>query len=420
MARKRKAPEPWRDKPLYKNVMAVLALVAAASGLIGGAYNLLTKKAPEVVHDNTELIVDRSQAMHEPWEKTTRLDAAQSAGKAVVATIAEGENLALRQFGGPCQDSNTDLVVPFAQHNAKRVQTRLASLTAAGKAPLNRAINEAIGDFGDQKHFEGANRRILVITGSDDTCQEPELREAIRDKLAADASGAYKIRLDFRFIGIGLRPEQQRNLSELAKIAGGRAVFADHPEEVEPLLRSEVHATTSQEQPQPSSGLGGRSSQPAPTGDAAGRGSQSSDVQAPPATAQPTEGEKATVRRDTKEMVNTLAAGVDHLNDALASIQKGDFEAARHATDAGRAAAANSQGLIPLDASGRGQFPALRAASGKCFELYKKLLDRASEMISFYEKKDFDSYQRSAGEFERLAKEFNRTKQQVTDLLAHM
>jgi len=420
VARKREGPEPWGDKPVYKNVMAVLALVAAASGLIGGAYNLLTKKAPEVVHDNTELIVDRSQAMHEPWEKTTRLDAAQSAGKAVVATIAEGENLALRQFGGPCQASSTDLVVPFAQHNAKRVQTKLANLTAAGNAPLNRAINEAIGDFGDQKRFEGANRRILVITGSDDTCQAPEVRQAIRDKLAADASGTYKIRLDFRFIGIGLRPEQQQNLTELAKITGGRVVFANHPEEVEPLLRSEVNAATNQEQPQPRSGLEERTSQPTAMGDAVGRGLQSSDVQGPPAAAQPTGGERVMVRRDTKQMVNTLTAGVDHLNEALVSIQKGDFEAARHATDAGRAAAANSLGLVPLDASGRGQFPALRAASGKCFELYKKLLDRASEMISLYEKKDFDSYQKSAADFERLAKEFNRTKQQVTDLLAHM
>ena len=404
--------------------MAVLALVAAVSGLIGGAHSLLTRKTSEVAHDNTELIVDRSQAMSEPWKGTTRLRAAESAAQTVVATIAAGENLALRQFGGPCQASNTQLVVPFAKSNAKPVQTQLANLNAAGNAgaPLNRAINEAIGDFGDQKRFEGANRRILVITGSDDTCQAPELREAIREKLAADASGSYRIRLDFRFIGIGLRPEQQQNLTELAKITGGRAVFANLPAEVEPLLRSEVRAAANQEQRQPPSGLAERTDQPKPIGVMAGHSSQSLEAQAPLATAQPTEGEKVTVRRDMKQLVDTLAAGVGHLNTALASIQKGDFEAARLAlaTIAAQAAALNSQGLIPLDARGREQFPELRDASGKCFGLYQKLAGLASEMISLYENKDFDSYQKSAAEFERQAKEFNRTKQQVTDLLAHM
>lgn len=241
--RKRKASWLLGDRPVYQNVMAAIALVAAVVGLIGGASSLLTRKAPGVVHDNTELIVDRSKAMGDPWEGTTKLQAAASAAKSVVATIATGENLALRQFGGPCQDSNSELVVPFAQNNARRVQSRLAGLSATGNTALNRAINEAIGDFADQKRFEGTNKRILVITGSDDTCQAAEVREAIREKLAADAAGAYKIRLDFRFIGLGLRPEQQQNLNELAKLTGGRAVFANHPSEVEPLLRSEVDPT---------------------------------------------------------------------------------------------------------------------------------------------------------------------------------
>jgi hypothetical protein len=61
------------------------------------------------------------------------------------------------------------LVVPFAQSNTTYDLTQLANLTVTGNVPLNRTINEAIGDFLDQKRFEGANRWILMITGSDDT-----------------------------------------------------------------------------------------------------------------------------------------------------------------------------------------------------------------------------------------------------------
>lgn len=405
MPSKRKVFKLLEDRPAYKNAMALFAFVAALSALIGGAHSLLTRKPPEVVHDNTELIVDRSQRMGDSWEGTTRLRVAESAARSVVGTIADGENLALRQFGGPCQASNTRLIVPFAQGNAERVRSQLDKLKPAGDAPLNRALNEAIGDFGDQKRFEGANKRILVITGSDDTCQAPELREAIREKLAAAASGSYKIRLDFRFVGIGLTPEQQQNLKELAVTTGGQANFADHPAEVEPLLRTVLHAAANRAQPQP------------PVGPSV---PQSSSAQAPPETAQPTESEKATVRLNKKELVETLAAGVGNLNTALDSIRNGDFEAARRAIMAAQSATSRSSRLIPSESAGREQFPELRAASARCFDLYQKLLNQAAEMISLYEKKDVYSYQKSASEFERMGKEFNRTKQQVIDLSARM
>jgi len=336
---------------------------------------------------------------------------AASAAQNVVGTIAGGENLALRDFGGPCQGSNTKLLVPFAQNSAKRVQTRLASLTAAGDATLNRAINEAIGDFGDQKRFEGANRRILVVTGSDDTCAAAELTEAIREKLAADANGAYKIRLDFRFIGIGLRPEQQQNLTGLATVTGGRAVFANHPAAVEPLLRSEVHPAETQKQQQPALGVAEKTGQP-----------KDADIHVAHASAEhpiaPTEGDKVAVRRDVKHLVDTLAAGVNHLNTALDNIKKGDLLGARLATVSAQAATGDS-GILLESAWLRERFPELDQVSRKCFELYHKLAARVSEMISLYEKKDFESYEKSAAEFEHLTAQFNPTKKKLLDLLAH-
>ena len=52
--------------------------------------------------------------------------------------------------------------------------------------------------------------------------------------------------------------------------------------------------------------------------------------------------------------------------------------------------------------------------------LYQRLTGLASEMISLYEKKDFEAYQKSAAEFERLRNEFNRAEQEVSDLVGKM
>jgi hypothetical protein len=382
------------NRPLYKNVMAIIALVAGLSGLIVGARTFLEKKPPEVVHDNTELIVDRSLGMRELWEGKTKLEVAQAAARSALGTIATGENLALRQFGGPCKGANTSLVVPFAQNNVKSVQHRVAAFSAAGDASLNNAINEAIGDFGDQKHFEGANKRILVITGSDDVCQDRDLLEAIGDKLASDAQGKYKIKLDFRFIGMGMNAAQRQNLSGLAELTGGKAVFANHPVDVEELLRNELKTAT------------------APSA------SSAADAEKPP----PGEAVKVPVRQDTHLLVDAVTGGVNHLNDALKDLEQGDFAAARAALEASRQDEKRSNAALASLGQGQRQeqFQELYQAASQCSTIHQKLLSLAEAMLKQFQTKDVKGYKVSSAEFVRLSAEFDRTAKQIDTLLARL
>lgn len=397
MARNRKASDGLvENRPLYKNVMAIIALVAGLSALIAGAWNFLATKPPEVVHDNTELIIDRSKGMKELWDGKTKLDVARAAAHSALGTIATTENLALRQFGGPCDGANTNLVVPFAQNNVKTVQGRLAKLSGSGDASLNNAINEAIGDFGDQKHFQGANKRILVITGSDDVCKDLDLNQAIHEKLAADVNGTYTIKLDFRFVGIGMDTAQREHLSGLAKLTGGRVVFANHPDDVEQLVRNELKSDDARTV----------------------SGNPQTDTKKPP----PNEAAKAPVRQDTRLLVDSLTAGVNHLNEALKDIAKGDVTSAQAALAAARLDENRSDTALASlrQDQSQEQFQELYKAASKCRTIHQQLLSQAEIMLNQFQTKDVDGYSASSAQFVRLAAEFDRTAKQIDTLLGRL
>ncbi len=239
------------SKPWYKNTMAILAFVGALVASVSGLIALVQRLEPAKIPQNTIIVFDRSTAMNEPFERSTKLDAAVGALKNVLQTqVAAEDNLALRLLGGSCDGENSQMVVHFRQHNEGRVQEAVQTLQPGGETTLTSALIEAIGDFNDPKRFGGPdiNKRIIVITGGSDSClHDDDPATYIRNRLEPLGSEA-DIKVNFRFIGIALKPEQREQLSEIAELTGGLAeeqvedqlFFVNSQEELEEALRNVI------------------------------------------------------------------------------------------------------------------------------------------------------------------------------------
>ncbi len=105
--------------------MAIIGLIGALAGGVYGVIQILHSPVFEVkkVFINIEIVLDRSSAMQQSFDRTTKWEAAVRATKKSLAEeVAQKDNLALRQFGGPCRGDNTKLVVDFDQNNEGRVR----------------------------------------------------------------------------------------------------------------------------------------------------------------------------------------------------------------------------------------------------------------------------------------------------------
>jgi len=239
------------SKPWYKNTMAIVAFVGALVASVSGLIALVQRLEPAKIPQNTIIVFDRSTAMNEPFERSTKLEAAVGALKNVLQTQVAGEdNLALRQFGGSCDGENSQMVVHFRQHNEGRVREAVQTLQPGGETTLTSAVIEAIGDFNDPKRFGGPdiNKRIIVITGGSDSClHDDDPATYIRNRLEPLGSEA-GIKVNFRFIGIALKPEQREQLRKIAELTGGLAeeqvedqlFFVNSQEELEEALRNVI------------------------------------------------------------------------------------------------------------------------------------------------------------------------------------
>lgn len=201
--------------------LAIIAVVALFFVLRGGG-------GPGVSNQNTEIVLDASKRMGEPFGDGTRLDAAEQALSKWVRH-REKDNLALRAYGGAC-DANSNLALGFDTDQAADIVETAASLTAAGEANLANAVIEATGDFNDARRFPAhVGRRVVVFTAGLDTCVEDAARD-IQDRLA---ELGVKVPVDFHFIGVGVPEDNREALQRVAKASGGRVLFADTVAQVE-------------------------------------------------------------------------------------------------------------------------------------------------------------------------------------------
>lgn len=226
------ASRPFYERRWFKGTAAVVGLLGATFALIG------PPKLWDVVHDlvwpdlppsNTEYVLDASAGMGDAFgaeEESTKLSAAaRTIGRSVGPL--EHEGLALRRFGGPCEETGELLVDFSGGHNAE-VSDAAADQEAGGRSNLAGAVIAAIDDFNDGDRFpadQTFTKRIVVVTGTVDECSGDRAAELIRRRL--ERSG---IELDFTYVGLGI-PESDRD--QLREIAGDeQVVFADTEDEL--------------------------------------------------------------------------------------------------------------------------------------------------------------------------------------------
>jgi hypothetical protein len=238
----RKSRPSFYKRPWFIGLMAAIGVVGGLLGIFKDIMPYFEPKPAARVSQNTEIILDRSEGMAQPFaDGTTKLDLAREAVDRVLGHEIDGDNLAFRVFGGSCPDGTTHPppTFPFSQNNAGRVREEIKGLKAKdakGKAALIAAIRDAIADFSDEARFAGLGKRIIVITGSLDACGNDILRDVVTKLNKLEKGSKSKIVLDLDFIGIGLERAAKLKFDSYAEQTGGAAHFADDLQQLDNVI----------------------------------------------------------------------------------------------------------------------------------------------------------------------------------------
>ncbi|WP_157985175.1 vWA domain-containing protein [Lentzea terrae] len=185
-----------------KRWMLVAGAVVVVLGLVAGGLWVLLP--PD---HRTTFLVDAS-------ESSDFREVADAVG-AAASNMSSADSLALRRFGGACDSANTAELVTPGTGQAAEIGAAARSITPSGKATLLSGILAAIDDFARTYPFRGSetNRIVVVARGSADACGKnaDEVRTIINQHTARAG-----MKIDFRFVGHRLTPEQVKVLNEIA------------------------------------------------------------------------------------------------------------------------------------------------------------------------------------------------------------
>lgn len=213
-----KAPgkEHFYEHPLFKGTAAVVALLVAIAALVGTITSWSVVRnifaAEAAASSNTEVILDTSAAMGEPFE-----DGGKTKLEAAVGAIRESgqrddEGLALRPTSPECGGEEEEPLVGFGTNHRAEVVKAAEEQRPEGKANITEAVIEALGDFRTNSQFNGprSTRRVLVFTTGGDECFEGDVAGRIESELKeADVSAS------FTLIALKASGEELEQLGEL-------------------------------------------------------------------------------------------------------------------------------------------------------------------------------------------------------------
>lgn len=190
-------------------LLVAVAVVAVLGLVVGGLAVVLT---PD---HRTTFLVDASESAGDFTE------VAQAVGSAA-SNMSSDDALALRRFGGACDAANTAELVTPGTGQAAKIGEAARAITPSGKATLLSGVLAAIDDYARTYPFRGSetNRIVVVARGGADACGKSadEVR-AIVQKHTAQAG----VKIDFRFVGHKLSPEQAKILKSIADATEARA-----------------------------------------------------------------------------------------------------------------------------------------------------------------------------------------------------
>ncbi|MCZ6818920.1 MAG: tetratricopeptide repeat protein [Calditrichaeota bacterium] len=257
------------DKPVVKKIADVVSDLKTIFGFVfmlvayfGYKFSCQPEQLKAV--STYEIVFDVSSAMAGDLRGESKLVSVKKAlrDNLFYSVIGENDNVALRFFGGACpsEDENDvnklDGLAEDFGPKEKKVQEKIVALKEdqlRGRATLTGAVIDAIShlhaavaDFSPEKLAE-FNRRIIVVTASDDACSSISFDEAIEQKLA-EAGGTIKRKdiedfmkrmTELRVVGVGLDAEQKKSLIETLRSIDNVPVFADNAFELTQLLGSQ-------------------------------------------------------------------------------------------------------------------------------------------------------------------------------------
>ncbi len=218
------------EHPVYRNLAAVTALAGAVAGIVVAVVQLRPADGkPKPVRQNVEYVLDGSAGMNDVFDGHTKLDSAVAAIRDRARTLRKA-NLALRRFGGEC-DENSELLVDLGTGKDEEIGKRLADQAPRGEANLARAVVEASTDFSDLERFpDSVEKDIVVVTGRGDTCEE-DPAGLIRSLLPPG------IHVSLQFVGLRIPEANREKLRQIAAVfEDGKVRFVDTEEELQNAL----------------------------------------------------------------------------------------------------------------------------------------------------------------------------------------
>lgn len=234
------AKKPFYERGSFKAAVAVV-------GLVGGLWAFLGPPTPwKAVGDltanplplrNTEIILDASSRMGEPFGEGTKLEVAVAA-VAQYAAAGEHVGLALRRAGGDCEEAG-DPIVGFDDGQSEAIRSAARAQEPGGESNVTQQVRAAIGDFsGSDFHRSGSENQIVVFVGGEDTCPFEGTR-AIRNELAhahIDAS--------FQVFALDVSGQTLASLEAMARelkaVGTAELHAADNVEELYEAVQEEV------------------------------------------------------------------------------------------------------------------------------------------------------------------------------------
>ena len=217
-----------------------LALIVTAMSLplLSGASSAHADEGSPQVASRMMLVLDSSGSMKEPTGGgQTKIAAARSALKSVIAGLPEDAEAGLRVFGatvfskrdvGSCDD--TQLVVSPGTDNRAELQTAVGGYQPYGETPIPAALRAAAKDLGAQEldaqdlGARGA-RSIVLVSDGESTCAPDPCHVAAQ-------LAQHGIALQINVVGLSVSGPARDQLRCIAENGNGTYVDADSAHEI--------------------------------------------------------------------------------------------------------------------------------------------------------------------------------------------
>ena len=211
--------------------------IALAAGLVvalGAGALILPRLSQSPPWMNQEIILDSSLGMNEAFDSgMSKLNAAT--GELGKLFFPVEDNLALRAFGGPCDNEGASrLLVPFGTNRRDRSRARRAGSDprrrdTAGGCQLRADRHSTAAQYKTSRCDHRPCRQVR-LRGPDSRAQK-ELASLPK------TAGQKPVELEMRFIGLGVPAEDAPKIREISDTVGGQSYFVNTVAELKDVLQ---------------------------------------------------------------------------------------------------------------------------------------------------------------------------------------